>query len=404
MPRIESTVAEMQGLYGPFTLNERVLQRIWLHGDFSREGLRLTDGRSLELLSPGRWNLAGGPDFLAARLRVGGDTVTGDVEVHFQARDWTAHGHAANPAFAGVALHVVLFPPDPAEPVQRSAQGKSLPTLVLLPHLLRDLEEYASDDALETLTERDEWRRFEALAALPAAEVEALVIRQALARWRQKVHFARQRVRKLGWEEACHHTALEVLGYRRNRAGMLALAVRHPLAQWRAAAPGIETLLEEGRAYWVTAGQRPPNHPRVRLRQYQEWLAHCPDWPQRLQLTAKGLPGLAEIEPEAARRVRREVLSIWEERVVEPLLGGSMGGSRLDTLVCDSLLPLLAAGSGAELAGVWYHWRMGDTPEQVRMALRRLGLAAVPGRPFCHGLGQGLLGWILERQSRASHW
>jgi len=27
-------VAEMQGLYGPFTIAERVVQKIWLRGDF----------------------------------------------------------------------------------------------------------------------------------------------------------------------------------------------------------------------------------------------------------------------------------------------------------------------------------------------------------------------------------
>jgi hypothetical protein len=404
MKRSTEFVAEMQGLYGPYTLTERVLQRIWLHGDFARQGLCLTDGRTVELLSPGRWNLAGGPDFLGARFRIAGAVVTGDVEVHFHARDWTAHGHAGNPAFDRVALHVLLFPPEPGEPDQRSASGAQLSTLVLLPHLHRDLEEYASDDALERLTERDEWRHFEALAAMPPAEVEELVLRLAVARWRQKVHYARQRIERLGWAEAAHHTALEVLGYRRNRAAMLALAARHPLAHWRSASFPIEQLLEEGRGYWVNGGQRPANHPRVRLRQYQAWVAQSPEWPEQLRTLAADLPGVDGIAADATRRVRQEVIAVWRGKLVDPLTGGTVGGSRLETLVCDGLLPLVTARTGVGLAGVWYHWPLGDAPEQVRMALQRLGLAGIPSRPYCHGSGQGLLGWILERQARASGW
>ena len=40
-------VEEMQGLYGPFTIAERVVQKIWLRRDFEQTGLRLVDGRSL---------------------------------------------------------------------------------------------------------------------------------------------------------------------------------------------------------------------------------------------------------------------------------------------------------------------------------------------------------------------
>src|ERR1017187_233945 len=103
-----------------------------------------------------------------------------------------------------------------------------MPTLILLPLLHRDLEEYAADDALEEITARDEWRRFAELGKNSTGEIQSILQTKAAERWRQKVHYARLRIGKLGWAEAAHQTALEILGYRRNRAAMLALAARHP--------------------------------------------------------------------------------------------------------------------------------------------------------------------------------
>ena len=40
-------VAEFQGLYGPFTVAEKVLQKIWLRRDFALPRARLTDGRAV---------------------------------------------------------------------------------------------------------------------------------------------------------------------------------------------------------------------------------------------------------------------------------------------------------------------------------------------------------------------
>ena len=106
MALINNQVAEMQGLYGPFTLTERVVQKIWRQLDFDQSRAALRDGRKLEVLSPGSWNLLGGPDFRDARLRIDGCDVTGDVEVHFHESDWAAHGHQHDKAYGAGVLHV----------------------------------------------------------------------------------------------------------------------------------------------------------------------------------------------------------------------------------------------------------------------------------------------------------
>ncbi|MBI2517312.1 MAG: DUF2851 family protein [Opitutae bacterium] len=398
-PSKSTAVAEFQGLYGPFTIAEKVLQKIWLHGDFVQTGARLADGRSLEIVSPGAWNLLGGPDFREAHLRIAGREVRGEVEVHFHASDWTAHGHATNPTYANVVLHVVLFPPDQATPARR-ADGAELPTLILLPLLHRDLEEYAADDALETLTARDDWRQFAELSAQPLSEIREALDARARARWRQKLHFARRRINKLGWSDAAHHTALEILGYRHNRAPMLEIAARHPLGDWGESADAA-VLWAEGRDRWLMHGVRPANQPLTRLRQYQRWARACPDWPERWRSMAETMPVPPSTDATKASRLALQLPSL-RDRLLREVCGGAVGGSRLDTLACDGLLPLAAAETGRDLSAHWFHWYLGDVPDAIRRALRRLGLADDREHPLCHGLGQGLLGWVLDREARAS--
>ena len=61
---LKDELQEIQGLYGSFSLSERILQKIWLQGDFDQSTLRTESGKRLRVIDPGRWNLLEGPDFL----------------------------------------------------------------------------------------------------------------------------------------------------------------------------------------------------------------------------------------------------------------------------------------------------------------------------------------------------
>jgi hypothetical protein len=402
MAIILNYVAELQGLYGPFTMAERVVQKIWLREDFARDRATLTDGRAVQIRSVGAWNLLGGPDFYGARVVIAGQEITGDIEVHFHQADWRAHQHAADPAYARVVLHVVLFPPSEGELPAQHADGRVLPTLVLLPLLHRDLEEYASDDALEIITARDQWERFAALAAEPIDQRRAIMRAHAQRRWQQKVHFAQRRIAQLGWMEAAHQTALEILGYQKNRAAFLAVATHYPLARWGA---GIEPaeIFASSDVSWRRQGIRPANHPLTRLRQYQRWVTHQPEWPERLGRLLRNRVTLGEgVSPSRARQLLG--LKLQRTQLVRELLGGAVGGSRLDNLVCDGFLPLLAAREGGDdLFNLWFYWYLGDFPDVLRRALPKLGLTGPRGQSLCHGCAQGLLGWVLQHEACASH-
>lgn len=388
-------VAEIQGLYGPFTFSEKLLQLIWARGDFDRARLVTATGQRVQMIYPGRWNGLGGPDFKQARMRFGdGVEVTGDVELHLQAGDWAAHRHAQDVAYAEVRLHVVLFPPESGQ-VTRGAGGREIPVAVLLPLLHCDLEEYAAEAAVEHLAGRPVARIVEGLRGLSPDELAAELSAQSEKRWHQKVHYAQLRIGRLGWEGACHHAALEILGYRFNRAPMLRVASGQSLKEWAAGVMSADAVFAG--EVWSLQGVRPANHPRTRLRQYAAWVAQVPDWPQRLaNLTdAWPLPDSTARTVEV-RRVHR--LTRLRHDLAERIAAGQIGGSRWDNLVCDGWLPLLAAHTGRNLHGWWYHWYPGDLPPVVPRALRELGIFAGRENPVCHGPAQGLLARLLMRE------
>jgi hypothetical protein len=392
-------VAELQGLYGPYAFPEKLLQKIWLLGLFETRGARLTDGTVLDVLAPGRWNLLGGPDFRGARLRIGGREVTGDIEVHFHAVDWVRHGHDRDPAYDDVILHVVLFERRRGVSPPRTVDGREVAQLVLLPWLHCSLEEFAADDAVEALTQQHTTRLAEALLELEPEARQARLRAAAEKRWKQKVHFAEVRIARLGWTEACHHTALEILGYRFNRAPMLAVAERFPLARWSGGGPGAAELWAAGGAGWQRQGVRPANDPRRRLAQYGAWVAAVPDWPARWceWAEAAALP-LALEELAAVARVRRRwKLGAWRDRVAGQICGGALSSPRLDTMIGNGLLPLLAAHTGCAAFARWFCGGAGEVAPAVLKALRLAGVCGAGAAPRHEGAVQGLLQLGLEQ-------
>lgn len=408
-------VAELTGLHGAFAFPERLLQQIWLRGEFVAKGLRLHDGRPVRIVRRGRWNRLPGPDFREAELRVGQgnevETWRGDIELHLRAVDWDQHGHAADSAYANVVLHVVLFPA-PREWTE-GVGGRRIPILELLPLLERDLEAYAEEAAVEELAGRPYSQLRAALAAMPAERLACEVERHAARRWANKVALARRKIESLGWEAACHQTALEVLGYGRNRAPMLALAERWPLAAWQAGQVSLEEAWESEAANWHRAGVRPANQPRLRLAQYSEWVRERPDWPEQLvgllePLSASAGEPTAVLDTSEAitgLRARRRLMKAgaWRKRLAEAVTADVVGGTRFDTLVCDGWLPLLAAkadgeGRSSEVGRMerwWRDWTPGDAPAELLRLAREFGVGGLrAGDPLSQGGLQGLLGWL----------
>ncbi len=391
-----NAVAEMQGWYGPYTVSERVVQKIWLRGDYRAGNLKTLSGKALKIKHPGRWNLQEGPDFHGGEWELDGRRVRGDVEVHFHARDWMAHGHGGDPNYAGVALHVLLFPPTKEESAPRTIHGETPEQVVLIDHLERDLEEYAAEEALLAAEGCDPLGPLEEFLRRPPAERMARLLDRALHRWRQKRAFAEQRIARAGFAEACHQLTLEALGYRRNRPPMSALALKYPLAAWATRPPLPGLLFEEEKGKWKLAGLRPANHPRLRLEQYAKVVAENPDWPQDLlRFANQWSEGATAVEDTGPYRKKNKLTEL-RKRVAKEIFVEVWSGARLDTLIGDVLLPLAAAQTNRELFAVWFHGFPGDVPPAYGKFLRQSALLDNRKQPLCHGLLQGALQVFLE--------
>jgi hypothetical protein len=145
------------------------------------------------------------------------------------------------------------------------------------------------------------------------------------------------------------------------------------------------------------------NHPRARLRQYARCIAARPDWPQRLVDLAGGLPSIAQTDAVKTAVVRRRIgMGVLKRQLASNIFGDEIGGTRFNTLVCDGLLPLLAAldGDAGWLIGLWHAWPVGDIPARFSQLLRELGVVDRRTRPLGHGVVQGLIGWLLVADER----
>lgn len=69
--------------------------------------LTTSQGELVEVVNPGYRNNDSGPDFLEARVKVGGQLWAGHVEIHVKTSDWRRHGHQDDKAYRNVVLHVV---------------------------------------------------------------------------------------------------------------------------------------------------------------------------------------------------------------------------------------------------------------------------------------------------------
>lgn len=392
-------VEEFQGLYGPYHVPERLLQKIWMRGELDLARLRTSSGKPIRITRAGEWNLLGGPDFIGADLEIDGHKMTGDVEIHFRQEDWFAHRHQHDRAYDRVVLHLVLYPPGPGSSPAVTRAGRTIETASLVDLLWHDLEEYALNETVAQVSTLSEDRSLEALLPLAPSGRRSRLIGLAEHRWAQKVHFAQIRSERLGWTQACHTTVLEVLGYSLNRPGMLAVADRFPLKTWTEPGFNSESIFETDAIPWQRQGVRPANQPRLRLSQYAALCSGDGLWTDRLLSWAETLPALPGVSPTASGQDLRKVLGLAGLRkgLLGEVIRGAIKGPRADSIAVDALLPMLAARGVAGLLGLWFSWPPGDMPAGHRVILRQIGVAGVDrAYPHAHGWFQGLLGLLLE--------
>ncbi len=261
------------------TPGELELQARWFAGEFGTR-LHATDGRRVEIVQFGVWNRGPGPDFLEAAVRLeGGETRRGDIELDLDPADWERHGHAGNPDFENVVLHLFVHEESGRESFTRTPMHRQIPRARL------DLNSLL-DTPVATLPLAKPGRCTAPLRAMGAARATALL--HAAARYRLERKSARyQRLASAhGPDEALWQMLAIALGYRENSLVMQLLAQRLPLRLLRAKREEAEALLfglagfAHGREFGDDAG---PTREYLRSL-WEKWWPRRGEW-ARLVLT-----------------------------------------------------------------------------------------------------------------------
>ena len=88
-------------------MNERLLQFIWQFQYFNKSELCTDTEEKVQIIFPGHYNTDQGPDFKAAKIRVGKTIWAGNIELHIKTSDWDKHLHQFDSNYNNVILHIV---------------------------------------------------------------------------------------------------------------------------------------------------------------------------------------------------------------------------------------------------------------------------------------------------------
>jgi len=290
---------------------ELELQALWFGGAFGREFCS-TDGRRVRIVQFGEWNRGAGPDFFQAAVELDGVVKTGALEIDPDAAAWEAHGHAANPAFREVVLHV-LFDDDARKTFTRTCEHREVPQVVISANQLAD----ALNRPPREVAIAHPGRCVYPLKHLSAGALSGLLDEAARFRAAAKARRWLRTADAHGRDAALFQATAETLGYGGNALAMRLLAQRLPLAVMKTDPATAEAILfgaagllapdlheqapADTREYlrglwdtwwkhrsqfevtpqraipWKLHGQRPANHPHRRI---GALAAVLPEWPQ----------------------------------------------------------------------------------------------------------------------------
>ncbi|MEL6971775.1 MAG: DUF2851 family protein [Bacteroidota bacterium] len=204
-------------------MKEDFLHFVWRLRRFRQQNLLTTSGETIEIINLGQHNNHAGPDFLNARIRIGGTLWAGSVEMHLRSSQWYAHQHQQDPNYENVILHVVL---DEDESVQYT-NGERIPCLNLRPYLHPGLaRQYLR------LLHSEQWIPCQnQLYQVPEIKRQLWLDRLLVERLEQRTAQLAKRLaaNQQDWEETFYQSLAWGLGLRVNADAFLMLAEATPL-------------------------------------------------------------------------------------------------------------------------------------------------------------------------------
>jgi hypothetical protein len=205
-------------------VGERLIAQIWK--GLPRERFFTSDGVEVDVVYPGRKSTDRGPDFQDAIIATGtGELITGDIELHVRASDWTSHGHHRDPRYNGVILQVVLW--DDQQAPAMLENGKAMPTLALSQRLA------GSAEGIRHWASRRQVPGepcYQAAAYLGDAMMRRLLDEAGEQRFRLKAALFGQGIGEGEAEQVLYQGIMRALGYAKNKERFQELASRLPMS------------------------------------------------------------------------------------------------------------------------------------------------------------------------------
>jgi len=261
-------IGERASTYGQAarSVREEIVRCVWFGGHFKAENLTTDEGRRVEVLSPGWWNVEGGPDFVRAELLIEGvGRLVGDVEVHSTSSAWYAHGHHRQPEYNDVVLHVVMWN-DRDEATVRSEGGRAIPQLTLSKAVEEDLEELVEVVDPEAESAGQQWQAVEGKycsRAVRSGDLEPEWLGRLLDlagdhRILTRAAAVADLFEKHPREQLLYERLAEALGYKKNRMPFIQLTGLLPMGDLRRAIPAEADTAEKSKqleaAFFSVAG------------------------------------------------------------------------------------------------------------------------------------------------------
>lgn len=220
-------------------LTEELFQHIWQFRLFKTASLTTINGEPVQVIHPGIHNRHAGPDFTAAKIRIGNTLWAGNVELHLRTSDWYRHGHHRNGQYGNVILHVVF------EHDVTGYDTENMPPCLALqqqiPKML--LRRYEAFRQLATFVPCEESAR-----RVPSLIWHNWKERLLIERWERKIATLHTWLQQTSnnWEEVCYRAVAQSFGLPVNAAPFLELARSLPhtlLARHRPSLMQLEALL-----------------------------------------------------------------------------------------------------------------------------------------------------------------
>jgi hypothetical protein len=214
---------------------ELEIQAHWFAGDFGTEFVS-TGGEKIRVVQFGTWNREAGPDFADAAISIGGaEPVRGSIEIDPDPRDWERHGHATNPDYESVVLHVCIEKPE-REFFTRTAQHRNVPQIFLDSASLTGEPPNPQPPAKLG-------RCSGPLRHMPPEKLRAVLTAAAQFRLRKKSARLARTGELHGSDEALFQAIAAALGYKNNKLPFTLIAQRLPLKFLLQAGDDVDALL-----------------------------------------------------------------------------------------------------------------------------------------------------------------